>query len=221
MKARFLAMVLCLAVPGATVFGQEAGPYIMSGSKALLFNFNGFNAGTFFANGIGGKMFVSDAVAIRAALQFATVSESIPYDIPDAAGNDGTESATMLGIAGGLEYHFTQTRISPYVGGEVRFSTTSTSAEAAEPSGTPQTTVDNSVDGVLGFNGGLTFGVAALAGVEFFIARGVSLGAEYQLGWQLTSLYDETEGGTTVVKQGSTSAFGFSSGGGLTVSVYF
>ena len=62
-------------------------------------------------------------------------------------------------------------------------------------------------------------GVGGLAGVEFFVTKGVSLGAEYRLGWDLKSLYNQTSPSATAA--GNINSFGLSSSGGLTVSIKF
>jgi hypothetical protein len=228
MRARCIASLLCVVIAGSIVVAEDAGgPFITAGQAGLLYNFDGFNAGTLLQNGIGGKLFVSNNLALRGAIQFATVSQTEPFYSSSTAvtGVDGSESATLIGAMAGLEYHFTQSRLSPYIGGEVRFNTVSTSAKDAEETGVAQTTTDNGVDGVLGYYGGLTFGVGAITGVEFFLAKGVSLGVEYRLEWSMVSQYDETQSDGTITettaKGPSTYQFGLVSGGGLTLNVYF
>jgi opacity protein-like surface antigen len=224
MKARLFAALMCVAIPASIALADDTeanGPFITAGQVDFLFNFNGFNAGTFLQNGVGVKFFISDAVAIRGALQFATVSETIPYE-GDGAGVNGSESATLMGITGGLEYHFTQTRISPYIGGEVNFNRTSTSFTDAAANTAGQTTTSDPVTVPVQINdstwyGGLTLGVGGMAGVEFFIAKGVSLGVEYRLGWVLNSMFNQTS--PNVPAPGNISRFDISSGGGLTLGI--
>ena len=123
-----------------------------------------------------------------------------------------------------------KTSLCPYVGGGVNFATQSSTmklpAVAANAGALIQTTTTDPV----GADDGLTFGVNAALGVEYFITKDISLGAEYQLGLNITSLYDQsqtqTQGSlstTTVTKEGSTTALatGLANGGRLTLGIYF
>jgi hypothetical protein len=232
MKARLYAALLCVAIPGSLVFaGDTTGSNISNGQKCLSYSFTGLqnlSVGALLQNGIGGKYFVSDVMAFRGAVQFATFSSSTPYTGASTTGVDGSASATIVGVTGGLEYHLTQNRISPYVGGEIQFTTTSTADKPPADASGDQTTTDNATAGETfngtTYHGGLQFDVAAIAGVEFFITKGLSLSAEYMAGLGLNSLYDQTAttGNTTVTtKQGSGFGIGIASTGALTLSAYF
>jgi hypothetical protein len=114
------------------------------------------------------------------------------------------------------------------VGGTVGFVSTTTSAKDAVPTGTTQTVITNDVAGQVvngaTFFGGFNFNVAALAGVEFFIVKELSLSAEYRLGYGVTAPYDEknTTGAATVTtKSGAFQTLGITSVGAFSLAFYF
>ncbi|MBI4417419.1 MAG: outer membrane beta-barrel protein [Ignavibacteriales bacterium] len=224
-------LVLTLAAPVAQ--SQEVTPNLTGGSKALLFSFAGLsflNAGN-FDGGFGAKYYLSEAMAVRAGLQFATGSTTNPANPPAGqSGVDGSQSATQIGVSAAIELHMGKGRVSPYLGGGIGFSTTSTEMKNAVVGNPPpsQTTTKNSVAGenIGGVNylGGTAFTVYGLAGFEFFLWKELSLAGEYRLGFTSTSRKDQevTAGTTTVTtKLGSSSGFSIASQGVLTLAVYF
>ncbi len=165
---------------------------------------------------------------LRGSLQFAHANQDILAN-PGVGqvGTDGSRTATQFGLSAALQYYLLKTRVSPYVGGGAIFSTTSTTSKNAgsvtPPAVFTQTTTNNSLAGELGYVAGMTIGVAALVGVEFFMTKELSLGAEYQVGYSLTSRPDQeiiTGPTTTTTKTGSYSAINISTTV-LTLSVYF
>jgi opacity protein-like surface antigen len=230
MKKVFFVVGLLLV--NSLAFAQGVNPNYSSGSKAMLFTFDGLStlrAGN-FEGGIGAKYFLGQKMALRAALQFASSSEDIPANA--AAGQqatDGEQSGTQFGVSAALELHLGARRANPYLGGGLSFSTTST--ESTNPVIGPsssQTKVENNDIGenVNGrtFLGGTTLGVFALAGVEFFLINEVSLAAEYRLGISKISRADEkiTLGNQTQTTQvGGGNDVGINNSGLLTLAVYF
>ena len=216
------ALLLCTMIPLSTCLAEEIAPSIGLHSKAMLFSFSGLSvlgAGA-FEGGFGGKYYLMENIAIRGSLQFLTASASTPGTI-----TDGDTSATRFGLSAAAEYHLLKTRVSPYVGGGLSFSTTSTSDKnAVNTAGGTQTTTKNKIGGEsIGgktYLGGTGFGINGLAGVEFFIAKEVSLSAEYQLGYSLLSEADQVAG-TVTTKAGSINTFGITATGLLTLAFYF
>ena len=97
-------------------------------------------------------------------------------------------------------------------------STSTENKTAVNTTGGAQTDTKN------GGAAGLTLGLGGIAGVEFFLTKEISLGAEYTLGYALRSHYDLTSTTgpiTTTTKEGSTSTIAISNTGALTLSVYF
>lgn len=224
---RLFALLFCAMIPFSTCLAEDVGSQVALNSKAVLFDFSGLSvlgAGA-FEGGFGGKYFLTDVLALRGSLQFLTASQSVDANPPaGTTGTDGSTSATQFGLSAAVEYHLLKTRVSPYVGGGLMFSTTSTQSKPPVTGATAQTTTKNRIAGeTIGgvtYNAGLNFGVNGLAGVEFFITKEVSLAAEYQLGYSILSRYDQDVGGTTT-KVGSLNSFGISATGLLTLAFYF
>ncbi|MGO9482613.1 MAG: outer membrane beta-barrel protein [Candidatus Kryptoniota bacterium] len=159
------------------------------GSKALLFDFAGLgNLGANAYNGgIGGKYFFSDQTALRAMLLFALDNRTFA-----GAKNDEIQ----FGLGAGLECHLpVSTHVSPYVGCLL----TATSEDTRMTGATSTAT---------------SVGAAAVAGVEYFFNKNISLSAEYQFGLTATN---------TTQSPGSTQQeleIGFQTAN-LTLGVYF
>ncbi len=231
---KVLFVVMALLVATSLSMGQEVMPNLTGGSKALLFTFNGLSfigAGN-FDGGFGAKYYLSSSMAVRGGIQFASASATNPANPPAGqSGVDGTQSATSIGISGAVELHMGSGRVSPYLGGGVGFSTTSTEFKPTVTGAPPlvQTTTTNSAGGeTIGgvtYQGGTTFTVYALAGFEFFLWKELSLAGEYRIGFASTSRKDQEfnngAGTTTTTKQGSNSAISVASQGTLTLAVYF
>jgi hypothetical protein len=221
-------MILCIAasllvIPAATSFGQDVVP-AGAGSKALLFSMIMLTP-TAYNGGLGFKYYIADPFALRGDLQFGYAGQSTPAP---TGGSEGSISATQFGIDVGGEYHFLKTRVSPYGGLEVGVKTTSTDNKNTTD---PQIEVKNGATGEpisnTTYDAGLTFKVNAIGGVEFFILKELSIGAEYAIGYSLTNRYDQvrtvnTSPSTSVTtKIGSLSAIGINGTGAFTLAFYF
>jgi hypothetical protein len=217
-----IALVVSLTLLAPAAWSEDVTPEIAAGSKAALFTFSGL--ATLGANayngGIGMKYYLIDMLALRASLQFAFADQGTPA--PAAGGTAGDENGFSVGLNVGAEYHFLKTRVSPYVGATMGFLSTSTSGKDAVATGAPQTTTENFP--ILGLTPGFNFNIAALAGVEFFIVKELSLSAEYRLGYSVTAPYDQkttTSGVTITTKSGLYNFVGIYTGGALTLAFYF
>jgi opacity protein-like surface antigen len=216
-KVAILFTILILV--GSMSFGQDIAPGPSAGSKGILFSFSGLSnlgAGS-YQGGFGAKLYLSDYTAVRAAVQLALLSTKTPANnVGDA---DASSSNNTFGIGGAFELHLTKSRISPYIGAGILFSTTSTETKPEGPAASQQTI--KNANG----SGPTSFGIGVLVGVEYYVVSGVSLSAEYQLGFISSTLKDaevSTPGLPTVTtKQGSTSAIGINNTGSLTLAVYF
>ena len=224
MNVRRMAGLLGVVV-AASFASAEVTPEINTGSKALLFSFSGLSflgAGE-YNGGIGGKYYLMDQLALRASLGLGMAKQ-------DAAGAYGYSSASNFSISAGAEYHLSFSRVSPYVGGVIGFSTTST--KIVDSAGGADRTRKNipqaGAASVLGYTPGKAFVVGGIGGIEFFITKEISLSGEYQLGWNIPMGYkQETVAKTTAQTQTTTvdvpglSEFGISNAGALTLAVYF
>jgi opacity protein-like surface antigen len=201
----------------------------------MLFSFSGLATlgASEFDGGIGAKYYLLDQLALRIGLPFAYANQSIPANAPaGSTGTDGSTSAVRFGLSAAAEYHLLKTRVSPYVGGGLGFTNTSTKSKTAVVAPLTQSTTDNRAAGETiggnGFAAGTAFDVGGIAGVEFFIVKELSLSAEYQLGYLMNARSDQkvttvvgTTTTTTTTQEGTLSQFGISAAGVLTLSVYF
>lgn len=232
MKARIMSAAVALLVSVSVSMAQDVTPSIGAGSKAILFTFQGLSdlgAGN-FNGGIGGKYFLSSAMAVRAGIEFKTVHQEIPAPVTpsEPLGKDGSMSATKFGISVAGEYHFLPGRVSPYVGAGLGFSSESNQLKTAE-TGTAllppqQTTYKNIAIDSVDVNPGIGLNVGGIVGVEFFVTKEISLGAEYQIGYAMLSRSDEeqiTVNRTDKTPMGSEWTIDINAKGGLMLSIYF
>ncbi|MBN2188445.1 MAG: outer membrane beta-barrel protein [Chitinispirillaceae bacterium] len=229
MKARLMAGVVTVAMAVSFASAQEFTTAAAQGSWAGLFTFNGLaylGAGD-YNGGLGVKYYLANNMAIRGGLQFATYGY-VNYANPPAGqtGIDGEESAMQIGINGAFEYHLATGRVSPYVGAGFGFTTTSTE-ELSEEVGNPPPAQDKTVNGRLGvgpYDAGTALSLGALAGLEFFVTKEISLSAEYWLGYTSLARADEeftTGSTTTTYKIGAEGDINITTTGAITLSVYF
>jgi hypothetical protein len=229
-----LVIAATLIIFGASCsWGQDVVPSVKPGSKAVLFSFGGLSflsAGT-FDGGVGARYYLNGSMSVRGGIQFTSASQSTPAN-PAAgqSGADGSASALVMGLEGAAEWHMGKGRVLPYVGLGAAFSTTSTDSKPVRvgvaPLVQPETKNASGGETVNGttYFGGTSFQVFALAGVEFFLYKELSLAAEYRLGYMTTSRKDEEITAatvTTTTKVGSASNLGITNSGALTLSVYF
>jgi hypothetical protein len=172
-------------------------PITKSGSAALIFSIDGL--GTFNVRapgmisvpiprtglsgsgldslmpltGIGGKFFISDDLALRLGLGFNTMTSKAADTTASPSTTNYLATTTAWGLGVGAEMHFRPLySVSPYGGLQIMFA----SSSATEPS-----------DEVTTYSGH-SFGVQAFFGFDWFVTRGIALGAEGGLGWQTWGL---------------------------------
>lgn len=232
MKKLFLLFFIILLV--ASVSAQEKKSENRAGSTAVLFAFRGIdNLGlNNYDGGIGAKYFVDKNLVVRGGLQMAGTFETDPVDLDDdEKGLDGEKSDHVYGLSMAVEWHMTNTRIVPIIGGGMNILYRFGSAKE-------QVKWDKDYTGlvlrnVMDYSGGLTYGVFGLAGVEIFITKFMSISAEYRL------FYNQVPGGeikyTTKAVQGSSDdyprkttvkgtdliQYGVGTSGFLTFAIYF
>jgi hypothetical protein len=227
---RRLAAICLLAasimIPASTSFGDDVTP-AGSGSKSVLFSMSLLNSGA-FNGGLGFKYFVMDPLALRGSLQFGVAGHTTPGT---GGAPDQTTSASQFGVSVGGEYHFMKSRVSPYGGLDVAFNTTSTDTKNGADIA-PFTEVKNVASGVfingVGYQGGFSFRIGLIGGVEVFVLKEFSIGAECNVGYSMISLYDQvgtnpnTNPTTSVTtKEGTDWTFGINTVGSLILAFYF
>ncbi|MCL4540413.1 MAG: porin family protein [Bacteroidetes bacterium] len=190
-----------MAIAGSVADAQTVN-VTAQGNKAVLFNFSGLsNLGLgAYQGGVGGKYYISDGMAVRGMLDFAINNQTTK-----GAANftDATDNTLGFGLGAGLEYHLPlASKVSPYFGGLVSFMTTAETFTPSVFTGTVATSTKTSTT---------TFGLGALAGVEYFFNQNISLAAEYQFGLNYSS---RTNPSVDILDLGFQTA-------GLTFAVYF
>lgn len=222
---KILAIVLAVVMMCGVVLAQDAPAGNQAGAKSMNFTFGGI--GTFGlgaagpAGGLSVSYFLSSEAAVRAGLQFQLNSGTTPAN-PAAGqtGKDGENSSTAIGIAGDYLMYMGGGRVKPYLGGGVSLSMTSNDDKSVvNNTNGVQTETKNAAPA------GMTLGLGAVAGAEFYLYNEMSLSAEYRLNvFSLTSNSDKevTTGNTTVTTKGgsSTQLLGFGAAG-ATLHIYF
>ena len=204
-------VVLFIALVATTVVGAQAQKF-QGGEKNLEVEFNPFGGSPIGMNGIRFRMFNSETSAIRIGFNIGGTNDSQVYaQQSKTEGSDGavvilpelnqTQQTFNFAIRPGYEMHFAGTdRLSPYVGAELMYMMSSSTmtrefhnSNNADDQTKPENwqTWDMTVK-----NGSSTFGLNALAGVDFYFVDNFYLGAEINLGFHNTSYKDrETTAG--------------------------
>ncbi len=230
MRRLFIGMLIfscCIA------FAQDKVTSVDEGSKAILFSFSGLdnlNANA-FNGGIGGKYFLTKNLAIRLGVELESNTVTIPHNADSTeTGKDGEDSDFTFGIVAAVEWHLTDNRVSPYIGGGVGYSS---SSGEYYPAGTwPESYTGPIVRRTTELSGAGIFAVFGLAGVEVFLTQEISLAAEYHLAYISSSASDVKQTDKVIqgtdptyprsetMKGNSTSSFGFTTAGFLTLAIY-
>ena len=161
------SVVLCAAAASADE--PKVNP-IEAGDGALMFNYGGlFNStpSNLDQVGVGGRYFISDTMAVRAALGINYLSKE--NENKDSNGNTTTSdnSSNDLGLEGGVEMTmFSSPTVTIYMGGLL---------QAVLGSNDPGTGGDEVTH--------QKFGLMGLLGATYFFTEYVSVGAEYRLGF--------------------------------------
>ena len=232
MKKLLIVMLAVVMVCGAA-FAQDFQPAAKSGAKSLNFVFGGlgaFNIGPAGVNnGFGVSYFMSNDAALRLGLQVKSSSSTQPYNDPAPPNNPGSDGSTStFGLGLGIDYlmymYGMTPRVKPYMGlgAFVLMNSSDTKFQVLNAAADGTATQTKNGNG----NEGLSFGLAGIAGAEFFIYPELSLSAEYQLTlFDLTSKSDKVESKKNktdvTTKQGSaTQILGFGTAG-ATLHIYF
>jgi len=196
------------------------------GDKAMLFGFSGlgFLGVLEYQGGFGYKMYLSNTMALRTALMFNYNNDKNPYpEAENRIGEDGYDRTMGFGAEIAFEIHKAGGKIDPYYGVGGGFFRTTT--ESADPAWgvTGSTIVQPILKNQLGGGAGMNFGAFFLLGMEYYITDNLSLAGEYHFGFDYTAaLTQEIDNGTTTVetKGGSSTGFGITSSGLLTLAIY-
>jgi len=207
----FAAFVLVAGFALSAVAQDESNiirPITKSGSAAFVFNISGLGAfgptappigslgGTTPVAGAGLKYYLSDDLAAKVLLAFATTDDG-----KDSLGT----SSTAFGIGAIVEMHFGPLySTSPYVGAGIRFASGSSTTDI----GGTSTDAESSASQLT---------IMAVAGFDWFFTRGIAIGTEWGLGYTMNS----TDDGVDATDEPSSSSIGLgmtSTSGGLSGS---
>ena len=197
--------ILFIALVATSVVGAQAQKF-QGGEKNLEVEFNPFGGSPIGMNGVRFRMFNSESSAIRVGFNIGGTNNNEVYAQQDKT--EGSDGAVVIlpelnqsmqtfnfAIRPGYEMHFPGTdRLSPYVGAELVYAMESSTltrefhnSNNADDQAKPENwqTWDMSVK-----NGSSTFGLNALAGVDFYFVDNFYLGAEINFGFQSTTHKD-------------------------------
>lgn len=197
----FFALAL-IAVTGANAQKQQGG------EKNLEVQFTPLGGSPIGINGIRLRIFNSESSAIRIGFSIGgTNVQTVASQQTKTPGSDGktvvipelydTEKSFNFSIRPGYEMHFTGTdRLSPYVGGELIFAMGSETqlrefhnANNADDQSKPENFQTWEMERKQGTT---TFGLNAIAGVDFYFVDNFYLGAEVGFGFQ-SKKYKDSE----------------------------
>lgn len=220
------------------------------GSFATELNFNPFKGNLSFnnvLNQIKGRYFINSQLALRLGINVNSLDSNLnagnPYGA-QASFNSDKRKSTSFGLNLGIEKHFKGTkRLSPYLGADVFWGTKSAKQEISNNAST--ISVKNgwleviyyqSLNPPYYYNSVTTiiegaynrFGVTAVAGFDFYMAKNFFLGYEFNLGYSKTDYKSpdiKTTGQSTTVpnyySNNSTSTFGTSLMNGIRIGYIF
>ncbi len=189
-----------IALVAASVAGANAQKF-QGGEKNLEVNFSPLSATPIGINGLRFRMFNSESSAIRVGFSISGDNETNVWSQPLEIGTVtipelyATDKSFGFAITPGYEKHFAGTdRLSPYVGAELSFAMNTFTQTEEHHSGNSETTVGDPANWSTWTtevkNGTTTFGLNALAGVDYYFADNFYLGVEIGLGFQRTSFSD-------------------------------
>lgn len=229
---RFLVLILAIGMIGSAALAQEFQPATKAGAKSLNFSYAGlgtFSIGPSGVNsGLGLSYFMSSDAAIRLGLQVKMTSSTTPWNDPTNTnpGVDGSSSTFGVGFgADYLMYMYSMTpRVKPFMGLGASVAINSSDIKQSVANSAANGTLLETKNG-LG-NEGLTFGLAGIAGAEFFLYSELSLSAEYQLNlFKTASNADKTVSvkgqADATTKQGNSSQILGFGAAGATLHIYF
>jgi hypothetical protein len=192
--------IMFIALVATSVVGAQAQKF-QGGEKNLEVNFSPLSANPIGINGIRFRMFNSESSAIRVGFNIgggkATNVRVQPAELGTVTTPElySTRGNFNFSIRPGYEKHFAGTdRLSPYVGAELAFTMGSSSHTEEYHSGNSDATVADPANWstwtIERKEGSTTFGLNALAGVDFYFADNFYLGVEMTLGFASTKQKD-------------------------------
>jgi outer membrane protein W len=184
--------ILFIAVAMLIAFSAEAQTNKqVAGSKSMEVQFAPLGGNPISISGIKFRSFTTETSAFRANVFLGYNSTSTPTaaSTDTLELNDRTSNFNLV-LRPGLEWHLVGTdKLSPYYGAELLIGLSS--------NGTKNDVYDgDDVQEITTSQMDLSFGANAVAGVDYYFAQNIFLGAEFGFGFQLTSEGDKTTSST-------------------------
>lgn len=192
---RFIALVGIMLAAG-TAAAQEYAPTQGDFSVELQFNPFADDFNTFQLEQLKARYFFNDNNALRFGLGFGFNSDKTTPD-PDEDKYWGKETTSNFSVNLGLEHHFfNYQRVDLYLGGSVGYAMRK--ADIKESRGKDEYQYHNYVGNANDLNNRAynEFGVKAFTGIDFYVYKGLYVGAEFGLKFSTRSYpgyYSETD----------------------------
>jgi hypothetical protein len=196
---------LILLVPLAFLFyfagilsAEENKANSHKGDKGISFSVSGLSSVGIglFEGGIGGKYWISKKLAIISSIGVSAQRETMSSPDPDYT--DHKIIYSRLSVFAGVEDHFfMKNKLSPYLGGGIRFSTSPWTRYFSLPIDNPSPTATKKDK-----RSTKTFGIRGFCGIEYFFADWVSLAGQYQIDYfyEKTTIKRTLVGGSGVTQ---------------------
>lgn len=170
-----VALVFLLCFIGISS-AEESGTS-HKGDKGISFSVSGLSSVGIglFEGGVGGKYWISEKLAIITSLGVSAQRITQTSSHPDYTDTKTTFSRFSL-FCGVEDHFFTKNKVSPYLGGGIRFSTSSSTKYSSIPIHNPPPYATKKEKISTG-----TFGIRGFCGIEYFFAEWVSLAGQYQI----------------------------------------
>ena len=169
-------ILLSAIIIATNLFGQKQE----QDNVTLEFEFAPLGASPLKMSGLRGRYFISDLSAFRLSLFVGgtyTPTDTEVEDLPTLTDKDRTIN---FSINPGYEYHFDGTdKLSPYIGGELSYSKTSTKLSDESYNATQIRTLTTKTSNS-------TIGLRILAGGDYYFTDKIYLGAELGFGFTRT-----------------------------------
>ncbi|WP_062543014.1 hypothetical protein [Rufibacter tibetensis] len=176
MFQKFLFAATCCLSLGFVAAAQDIKPAAGDVTAEVQLNLTEGSTVGLGASQLRGRYFLSPTTAVRTSFSLQVQNDDF--------NDDYNRTSTRIEFAPGIEKHFAGTeRLSPYVGGEIRFSKLFASEE--NPNADIEGAWSNN-----GNNFNITnrnyfgLGLGVVAGADYYFAKHVYLGVEFGLGFQ-------------------------------------
>jgi hypothetical protein len=183
-------VVLLLAITGCPFAQEQSEKSVVSsksaqghkGDKGLCFSVSGLSTVGIgqYEGGIGGKYWISNKLAFISSIGLSAQRQT---SSSNAGYTDSKYTTASFSIFGGVEDHFfIKKKISPYLGGGLRFSIARSTTYDPIPKENPPPTATKKY-----ISDTWSAGVRGSIGREFFFADWVSLAGQYQIDYNTRS----------------------------------